>query len=79
VKATKLGPNERLAAHRYGDWHFLMVQNGSITVSGQTLGVEDFLLINPNSTVAEIQAGPSGAELLHTARTSRGSEPQFVA
>jgi hypothetical protein len=79
MKATKLGPNERLPAHRYGDWHFLMVQNGSITVSGKTLGVEDYLLIKPNSTVGEIQAGPNCAEFLHTARTSRGSDPQFVA
>jgi hypothetical protein len=29
--------------------------------------------------VGEIQAGPNGAGFLHTARTSRGSDPQFVA
>jgi hypothetical protein len=54
-----------------------MVLEGSITVSGKTLGREDYLLIKPNS-ILEFQAGAEGAQLLEAARTTRGAEPQPV-
>lgn len=69
---TRLAPGQRLAAHRYGDWHLLAVMDGTLQIAGRTLGRDDFLRIAPSSVVAEIQAGDSGAHLLEAARTARG-------
>lgn len=77
MKATRLAPNEQSGKHQYGDWHFVMVVEGSISVAGKTLGLDDYLVIRPDSPL-EFQAGPDGATLLEAARTSRGAEPIAV-
>lgn len=69
---TRLGTGERIAAHRYGDWHALIVLDGSLEVGGRTLVRDDFLSIAPDSTVADIVAGPDGVHILEIARTARG-------
>jgi hypothetical protein len=75
MKVTQLAPNETLPAACFGDSHMVFVLDGSVSVSGQTLQREDYLLVAPGKGLAPIQAGTSGAELLHTARTSRGIDP----
>jgi quercetin dioxygenase-like cupin family protein len=79
MKDTRLAPNERLPAHRYGDGHAIVVLDGSFKISGQTLERDGYLSIKPNSVVAEIEAGPKGAHVLEFARTSRGMTRQPVA
>lgn len=72
LRDTRLAPGQQLAAHRYADWHLIAVLDGTLQIAGHTLGRDDFLRIAPDCTVAEIQAGDSGAQLLEGARSARG-------
>ena len=63
---------EVIAPHSYGDWHMIVVMDGSLEVAGRTLGPDGFLRIAPNNPVAEIRAGTKGGRLLEGARTSHG-------
>lgn len=69
---TWLTPGEVIPAHTYGDWHMLVVMEGTLEVAGRPLGRDDFLRIAPDSPVAAIQAGAKGARLLEGSRTSHG-------
>lgn len=79
MKDTRLAPGERMAAHSYGDWHALLVMDGSLTIGGETLVREDYLRIRPDRLVGEIQAGRDGTQLLELTRTARGLVPQVIA
>jgi hypothetical protein len=79
MKDTRFAPKEQRQTHRYGDWHAIMVLDGSITIGGKTLVRDSYLLIKPSSAVGEIQAGLEGAHLLEFARTSRGMTPLSVS
>lgn len=79
MKDRRLAAGERLAPHSYGDWHLIMVLDGSIQIAGRKLGPDDFLRIAPDSTVPEICAGAGGVQLLQLARTARGSEAKVLA
>lgn len=78
MKDTRLAAGERIAPHGYGDWHALLVMDGALTIGGETLVRDDYLLIHPKSVAGEIQAGADGAQLLELARTARGLAPQFA-
>lgn len=68
-----LGAGEEVASHSYGDWHATLVMEGALDVAGRTLCKDDFLLMEPNSPIGAMRAGPGGARLLHLARTARGA------
>jgi len=72
LKDARLAPGERLAAHRYDDWHAILVLAGTLQTAGRTLRRDDLLLIRPQSGVGDIEAGADGAQLLELARTARG-------
>ncbi|MFT3965776.1 MAG: hypothetical protein QM690_07840 [Sphingobium sp.] len=76
MKDTRLMAGEHIAPHSYGDWHALLVMDGSLTVNGETLVRDDFLRIAPDSPVGEIEAGADGAQLLELARTANGLTPR---
>lgn len=69
---TTLVPGEVIPAHTYGDWHMLVVMEGTMQFQGRTLEKDDFLRVAPGSLVGEITAGTGGARLLEGARTSHG-------
>lgn len=71
----RLAAGETLAAHRYDDWHAIVVLGGSMSVGGNVLSVDDYLLLRPGAAVDEIKAGALGVQLLEFARTSKGVEP----
>lgn len=75
LKDTRLAANERLPAHRYADWHALVILSGTVRALDRTLGKDDYLIIRPNSHVTGIQAGADGAQLLEMSRTVRGMRP----
>lgn len=72
MKDTRLGPGEPIASHSYGDWHMLLVMDGTLEIAGRTLGAEHLLRVAPGGVLAEITAGADGARLIELARTSRG-------
>ena len=76
---TRLAEGEIIPAHRYGDWHALFVLNGSLEVGGKTLTKDSYLIVKPDSKLAEITAGAEGVHLLELARTSRGADRLPVA
>ncbi len=73
MEDTFLAPHEEIPGHRYGDWHGLLVLDGSISADGQTLERDGYLILAPDSPVPSITAGAAGARLLELARTSRGA------
>jgi hypothetical protein len=73
MSASRLEPGVRSPAHQYGDWHSILVLDGSMRIGDDTLGRDDLLLIRPNSPVGMIEAGPDGAKILDISRTARGS------
>jgi len=75
LKDTRLAAKQRLTAHRHADWHALMVVSGTVHAAGRVLRQDDYLVIRPNSLVAEIAAGADGAQLLELSRTSHGMRP----
>jgi hypothetical protein len=72
LEDSRLAPKERLPAHRYDDWHAILVLAGSLHIAGRTLSKDDYLVIRPNGRIDEIEAGADGAQLLELSRTSRG-------
>ena len=73
LKSTSLKANQQLLpAHRYEDWHAVVVLDGTVQIGGQTLGKDDYLTIRPGSRVDAIAAGAQGAQLLELALTARG-------
>ncbi len=71
---TRLAAGEVLDPHSYGDWHFLLVLDGSLTIAGRTVAKDGFIIAAPGSKVDRIQAGANGAQLLELARTAAGAE-----
>lgn len=76
MKDTRLAPQQRLPAHRYDDWHAILVFDGTVRIAGRTLGKDDYLVIRPGARVEGLWAGPQGAQLLELARTARGIAAQ---
>jgi hypothetical protein len=79
LKDSRLAPKERLPAHRYDDWHAILVLAGSMQIAGRTLRQDDYLMIHPNGRVDEIEAGAEGAQLLELSRTARGARARPVS
>ncbi len=79
MKDTRLTPGERIDAQSYGDWHALLVMDGSLTIGGEVLVRDDYLRIRPNALVGEIEAGQDGVQLLEVARTTRSLVPLTMA
>lgn len=79
MQVTRLAPTEKLAAHRYDDWHAIVVMDGGISVAGRELARDDYLLMRPNSPIDTIAAGADGAKLLELSRTARGAVPRPVS
>ena len=79
IKDTRLAAEERLPAHRYADWHALMIVSGTVHIAGRTLGKDDYLMIRRNSLVSDIEAGADGAQLLEMSRTARGMRPSATS
>ncbi len=73
MQDTRLAPGQDISPHFYGDWHAMIVMNGSLTIAGDTLLRDDYLLIEPDSSVDAIVAGSDGAQLLEVSRTSKGA------
>lgn len=71
---TRLSAGEKIPKHSYGDWHFILVLEGSIEILGKKIEKDGYLLIAPDSVVSEIQAGFKGAQLLEFSRTARGGD-----
>ena len=78
MKDTRLEAGERISPHRYGDWHIILVMEGTLEIAGRKLGRDDFLRIEPNRTVEGITAGADGGHLIDLARTSRGMTANAV-
>lgn len=78
LKDTRLAPKERLPAHRYADWHALLILTGTVHIAGRKLVKDDYLVIKPNSLLSDIEAGADGAQLLELSRTSRGMRPAVL-
>jgi hypothetical protein len=76
MKDTRLTPGERVPAHRYGDWHAILVMDGAVQIAGQTLCRDDYLIVRPNCRVEAMQAGADGARQLEQLRTARGMPAQ---
>lgn len=74
MEDVRLDAGEEIAPHSYGDWHAILVMDGTLEIAGHTLGKDHFLRIEPDSTVERMRAGPGGARLLHLARTARGAD-----
>jgi hypothetical protein len=73
LEDSLLAARERLPAHRYGDWHAILVMAGSLQIAGRTLVKDDYLIVEPNARLDAIEAGTEGAQLLEMSRTARGS------
>jgi hypothetical protein len=71
---TRLSAGEMLPGHKYGDWHAILVLDGSIEIRGTKIEKDGYLVVSPDSPVDRITAGTSGAQLLELARTARGAE-----
>lgn len=71
VKDTRLVAGEKIPARERGDWYAAMVLDGSVEVAGKTLVRDDVIIVERNSSVPEIAAGPGGAQLLENFRTMR--------
>lgn len=76
VRSTFLRADERVAPHRYGDWHGIFVLGGDLTLAGGPLQTGDVLVIAPNSPVGELVAGAGGARLLEVSRIAAGIDRQ---
>jgi len=74
MRVIGLSSGEAAPAHRYSDWHTLMVMDGQIQLAGRTLGKDDYLLAQPNGHIDEMRAGQNGAVILEVVRTARGME-----
>lgn len=74
MEYVRLDANAPVPSHSYGDWHAILVMEGTLHVAGRTLGKDDFLMMEPDSTISEMNAGAEGARLLHLARTTRGAD-----
>lgn len=76
MRSTFLGADERVAPHRYNDWHSIFVLSGDLTLDGRPLPTNDVLVIAPNSPVGELVAGSGGAKLLEVSRIAAGMDRQ---
>ncbi len=74
MRDTRMAAGETIDPHSYGDWHFLMVLDGSLRIAGRSIERDGYLLIRPKCTVGRIAAGPQGAHLLELARTAAGAD-----
>jgi hypothetical protein len=74
MRDTRLSAGQKIPEHSYGDWHALLVLDGSIEISGRKVDKDGYLISQPASMVGEIQAGSAGAQLLELSRTSRGMD-----
>ena len=72
MRAITLSANEVLPAHRYSDWHALIVIEGQVHFAGETLVKDAYVLAQSSCQVSEIRAGQNGALLLEVVRTARG-------
>ena len=70
LKVARLVPRERLAAHRYDDWHAILVLAGTLQTAGRTLVKDDLLLIRPQSRVGD-DRGRRGRSAVARIRTDR--------
>ena len=78
MEVVRLQSGERLAPHAYDDWHVILVSEGALQISDQIVGKDQYLLIRPNSHVAEITAGSDGVLLLEVSRTTQGAHRRFA-
>ena len=79
MQVSRLAPDEKIAPHHYDDWHALLVMEGAMQIEDRTLGKDDYLVMRPNCTVPQIEAGLDGVKLLALSRTARGSAPRPVS
>lgn len=71
MRDTRLGAGDRSSEHRYGDWHAIVVLDGTLEVAGRTLARDDGLVFEPGALAGELGGGPDGAHLLEISRTAR--------
>jgi hypothetical protein len=73
MRDTRLAAGQTIHRHSYGDWHFMLVLDGTFRIAGRTVEKDGYLLIRPDSVVGRIDIGPSGVHLLELARTAAGA------
>lgn len=79
MRDTRLAAGETIIPHTYGDWHFMLVLDGSMRIAGRSIERDGYLLIRPDSRVDRIDAGPQGAHVLELARTAAGASRRPAA
>jgi hypothetical protein len=71
-----LQPDQRLEPQTFGDWHMLLIWEGSIAAASREFSRDEVLTVPPNVRLPEMKAGDSGAHLVEFARTAYGARPQ---
>jgi hypothetical protein len=71
----KLSAGTTLSPRSYRDWRSALILEGSLIVGDTEMGVNDWLIIEPNAVVPPITIGAEGAHLLEAARTAAAADP----